>query len=174
MNNIRKIKANDGFTLLELMVVLTIIGILAAYAIPTYQGYIVRGKIAEGLHLASAAKLAVVDNAQSYAGYMSLGYADCSAGEDCVNRIDSENVDMITVSNETGIIEIYYEEEATGGILVLHPFYKNSSGVLATLSTTAHLYGSIQWECLAAGTTSVVEGVASGTLDSRYAPANCR
>ena len=58
-------KQQHGFTLIELMIVVAIIGILAAIAIPAYQDYIVRSKISEGLNLAGAAKLAVAETYDS-------------------------------------------------------------------------------------------------------------
>ena len=62
MQNTRKQK---GFTLIELMIVIAIIGILAAIALPAYQDYTIRTKVSEGLSLAAAAKLAVAETAQS-------------------------------------------------------------------------------------------------------------
>ena len=65
MNSVRRIKtqAQKGFTLIELMIVVAIIGILAAVALPAYQDYTVRAKVTEGLSLAGAAKTAVAENA---------------------------------------------------------------------------------------------------------------
>ena len=58
-------KLQKGFTLIELMIVIAIIGILAAIAIPAYQDYTIRSKVAEGLNLAGAAKLAVAETYDS-------------------------------------------------------------------------------------------------------------
>ncbi|MDQ0043190.1 pilin [Variovorax boronicumulans] len=68
--NVRKIarRAQAGFTLIELMIVVAIIGILAAVALPAYQDYTIRAKVTEALTQASAAKLAVAETAQALGG----------------------------------------------------------------------------------------------------------
>ena len=65
MKNIQKMHSNaKGFTLIELMIVVAIIGIMAAIAIPAYQDYTVRAKVSEGLNLSSAAKVAIAERFQ--------------------------------------------------------------------------------------------------------------
>ncbi len=58
-------RMGSGFTLIELMIVLAIVGVVAAYAIPAYQDYLARSRVGEGLSLASSARLAVAENASS-------------------------------------------------------------------------------------------------------------
>ncbi|HPU54314.1 MAG TPA: pilin, partial [Burkholderiaceae bacterium] len=67
-------KVQKGFTLIELMIVVAIVGILAAVAIPAYQDYTVRARVAEGLGLASAAKISVAENAANGSADLGLGY----------------------------------------------------------------------------------------------------
>jgi prepilin-type N-terminal cleavage/methylation domain-containing protein len=90
-------EANRGFTLIELMIVVAIIGILAAIAIPAYQDYIIRARVTEGLSLASAAKATIAENAYAGASSAALGW----------NAPDStDNVDSVSVDATNGIIKI--------------------------------------------------------------------
>ena len=90
-------KQQHGFTLIELMIVVAIIGILAAIAIPAYQDYTVRAKISEGLNLAGAAKLAVAETYDSK-GSMPAG-GNASFGLPSATSIQSDYVTSITVGS---------------------------------------------------------------------------
>ena len=154
-----------GFTLIELMIVVAIIGILAAVALPAYQDYTVRAKVTEGLSLAGAAKVAVAENAANGAPYAS-GWASPAA---------TKNVASVDVDTATGAITITYDASiSSGGNLILSPSSGGSAFSGGTTSaTTIPTGGSITWACKAAGTTSTLPG-ATGTLLGKYAPASCR
>lgn len=143
------------------MIVVAIIGILAAVAIPAYQDYTIRAKVTEGLSLASSAKTAVTENASNGAAY-DKGWTAPSA---------TPNVAAITVTNTNGVIEISYDTPvaASGSnTLVLEPFTgAPGSEVVLPDSTSAYTppADAVQWKCLAA---------TAGTLPAKLAPSNCR
>lgn len=166
--NRRSIARNvqKGFTLIELMIVVAIIGILAAVALPAYQDYTVRAKVTEGLTLAGAAKTAVAENAANGAPYAS-GWTAPAA---------TKNVASVEIDEAAGFITITYEAAVVGAAntLILNPLDGAAvfTGGTAT-ATTIPTSGSIAWNCTSAGTPAAVVGT-HGSILAKYVPANCR
>jgi type IV pilus assembly protein PilA len=146
-------KLQKGFTLIELMIVIAIIGILAAIAIPAYQDYTIRSKVSEGLNMAGAAKLAVSETVQSLGSFPSLGNA--SYGLPTAASIQGTYVSSITVGS-TGAITIEYNSNVGGNPTA------NGEDIVLTPDTSS--VGSVQWTCNGTGTT----------MPNKYLPANCR
>lgn len=169
-------KIQQGFTLIELMIVVAIIGILAAVALPAYQDYTVRARVSEGLVLAASAKLAVSENAASGQAF-AAGWTPALA---------TSNVSSIAIDPDTGTITVQYTAAAGNGTITLVPTAENpgSPAIPAVVdadgnevapavdavppSTGEPLVagavpvGAIRWDCT------------GGTLLAKYRPASCK
>jgi type IV pilus assembly protein PilA len=108
-------RQQSGFTLIELMIVVAIVGILAAIAIPAYQDYTMRARVSEGLNMAASAKTAVAETFQSQnavASQAATGYQSPNA---------TPNVTSIAITGGTGAITVTYTAAAGGGTIILTP-----------------------------------------------------
>ena len=153
-------KANQkGFTLIELMIVVAIIGILAAIAIPAYQDYTVRAKVTEGLSLADSYKVAVAENAANGVAFN----ANIPA------FVATPQVSALAVDAGTGEITITYTAAAGNGTLVLAPRDGGVAG--AALASGTIPTNALTWNCNSAGSS---RAGTTGTLLAKYAPSNCR
>ena len=139
---------NKGFTLIELMIVIAIIGILAAMAVPMYLDYAVRSQVAEGLNLAAGAKIAV---AEYYQNQGTFPPGNAAAGLEAPTNITGSYVTRVDVT-DTGAIQITFGNRANIKII---------DAVLSMTPTDAN--GSVRWTCSG-----------DATLVDKWLPPACR
>ena len=172
-----------GFTLIELMIVVAIIGILAAVALPAYQDYTVRAKVTEGLGLASDAKNAVtigVSTANDLTN--AAGTFNAQAGG---AGVTSKYVTSVQIDPATGVITVRYIATAIGvgaaaNGLTLTPWMRDTAvGTAYAAALVAGTTGSIDWGCssataAAAGNAGITVAAVPTPLLAKFAPAQCR
>ena len=141
-------KKQQGFTLIELMIVVAIIGILAAIAIPAYQDYTIRAQVSEGLNLAAGAKAAVTEFYQDR-GVWPTG-----------------NVEAGIATNPADINGNYVQSVAVANSVVTVTYGVNAHQVITgqtLLLTAADAVGSVTWDC-----------TSGGGIQAKHLPAACR
>ena len=146
-------KKQQGFTLIELMIVVAIIGILAAIAIPAYQDYTIRAQVSEGLNLAGGAKAAVTEYYQDSGN---LATTNDEAGLETNTEIQGKYVGQIGVGGDgsgvNGEIEVTYGNSVNAAI----------SGDTLILTPDTSNAGSVVWTCT------------SPDISNKHLPASCR
>jgi len=169
-------KIQQGFTLIELMIVVAIIGILAAIAIPAYQDYTIRAQVSEGLSLAAAAKTAVAES------FLNSGEAP----------VDREEAGMSDTSTDTSGKYVTGVEVDNGGITITYGNDSNQQIDTETLGLTPYesVDLSVVWQCGSSdvpvdigGADLLVMGSSGGgnaadlavtSLEAKYTPSACR
>jgi type IV pilus assembly protein PilA len=174
-------RIQNGFTLIELMIVVAIIGILAAIAIPQYQNYVARAQVSEALVLASGAKVAVAEYFNTHGSFPA---SNDDAGLAAKADIEGKYVANVEVTATTAVAAV---DEVGGGLsnggtdavvgvasqAVIKATFKGDAhsylaGGKVALTGTNNNGGSISWECSSAG-----DATDGGALTT-YLPSSCK
>lgn len=175
-----KRRSQQGFTLIELMIVVAIIGVLASIAIPAYQDYRIRSKVSEGMVIAESFKSQIADSTTA----VELA-ANANTLNGSVPAADpTKYLTSISADPATGVITVTFNPAnvgplGAGNILRLSPFVKSTAAVepLDVAIGAGHT-GALDWACRGVSNTVATAGgmgaAAAGTMLEKHLPAACR
>ena len=175
---------NRGFTLIELMIVVAIIGVLAAIALPAYQDYTIRARVVEGINLADSAKGAIA--AEAVITAIDLNTVATSWNKQANgNGAQSKYVQSVLINAESGEITVSFNPTTAGlatteNTLMLSPFIHADNAQVINLQTAlaSGRNGIVDWACSSKTQYTAdkygMTGATLGTILPKYVPSACR